>query len=110
MLFSIGNVSIAQGSVVWLYCVVYTGLSTLTLTWTKDGRPLVPNIHHVRIRRSASYASNTLVLVVDSFQDYDNGNYQCTAEINGVVVNGTSLNLRGTLILHVIISIALYIL
>ena len=97
VIFSNGSASIVQGSVVWLFCVIYSTSPTLTLSWSYPQDPNI-GIPHVRMRKYTSDANKTtLLLVVDSFQSYDNGNYQCTAENMGSVVIGTSSSLTGML-------------
>ena len=95
--FSNGSAAIVQNSIVLLYCIINSFSPNLTLTWTKDGFPLVPNIPHVRIRKYMSPNHEmTLLLVVDSFQEYDHGRYQCIAEDWGYMISGVSFNLTGS--------------
>lgn len=97
---SYGNASIVQNSIVFLYCAIHSFSPTLKLSWIKDNLPLVPNIPHVRIRKSTSRNYKTLLLVVDSFQKNDDGRYWCIAEDWGYMVNGNSFNLTGILVVQ----------
>ena len=97
VLFSNGGAAIMKNSIVFLYCVINSFSPTLTMTWTKDGFPLVPNIPHVRIRKYLSHNQEmTLLLVVDTFQEYDHGSYQCIAEDWRYMISGVSFNLTGS--------------
>ena len=86
---------IVDGSVVWLYCKVNSIRSTLTVTWNKDGVPLVQDVPHIRIRNSTSVTSTTFILMVDNFQASDDGTYQCNAQDERVRASGTALILTG---------------
>ena len=78
---------------VWLYCQVNSTASTLTVTWSKNGAPLVQDVPHLRMRNSSDNTSTTLLLVLDNLQASDSGVYQCTAQDGGQTVVGTSLTL-----------------
>lgn len=107
VLFSGGSRSIVEGSVVWLYCQVNSIALTLTVTWTKDGVPLVQDVPHIRMRSSSSAAaSSTFLLVVDTFRGSDSGVYQCTAEDRGDTAIGTALTLTGN---AVMVEMSLYL-
>ena len=97
ILFSGGNETVVEGSVVWLYCQVNSTASTLRLrmTWSKDGASLVQDVPHIRMRSSSDDTSTTLLLVLDNLQASDSGVYQCTAQDGGETVMGTALTLMG---------------
>ena len=99
VLFSKGSENIVPNSTLWLHCIINTVSLTLTLSWTKDGVPVIINTIHIRTRKteSATLGSTTLTLIIDNFGAFDDGRYQCFAENNGEIVNGTALNLTGTL-------------
>jgi hypothetical protein len=97
LLFSRGSVNIVQGSVLFLYCHIYSAAPSLRVNWTKDNITLVQNLPHIRMRLSTDIAnSTTLLLIVDFFMSRDNGVYQCTAEEPGRVYMGSTLELTGT--------------
>lgn len=99
-LFAKGNKKILPNSTLWLHCIVESVSSTLTLTWTKNSVPLVIDIIHIRTRKAESAAgSTTLTLIVDNFEAFDSGIYQCIAENEGEILYGTELNLTGTLVI-----------
>lgn len=94
---------------IWLYCQVNSAAPNLTVTWTRDGTPLVEDIPHIRMKNSiisddvislSGDNSTAFLLIVDSFQGSDSGVYQCTAEVGEDIVNGTALMLTGTLKLY----------
>ena len=100
VLFNGGSQTIVEGSVVWLYCLINSISPTLTVTWNKDGIPVVLDVPHVRVWSSTSATSSTFLLVVDNFQPSDDGTYQCTAmEEEGNVTTGTLLSLTGIIIM-----------
>ncbi len=63
----------------WLYCDASQISDLITVTWNKDGRPLVQNVPHIRLRTLTSSTSTTLLLVIDNAVSSDAGVYQCTA-------------------------------
>ena len=105
VLFAGGSQTVVEGSVVWLYCVVNSTDPTLTVTWNKDGVPVVLDVPHLRTRRSSITSSTTLLLVVDNFQPSDDGTYQCSAQVQGgSTVMGSALALTGNVILLLLYS------
>ena len=95
VLFNGMNQSIAEGSVIWLYCEVNSVSSSLTAIWSKDNVPLEQDAPHIRMRSSNTTSSSTFLLVVDNFQSSDDGTYQCIAEDGAMRGNGASLSLTG---------------
>ena len=89
--------SIAEGSVIWLYCTADSTTSTPSITWTKDGVTLVNDPPHIRIRSSNdTLLSTTSSLVVDNFGlADDDGTYQCQASDGTAVVSSSTLSLTG---------------
>ena len=100
LLFFGGSKRIVPGSVLRLYCQVKFITSNLTVTWTRDGAPLVKDLPHIDIffshDRCTSNDSVTLALVVDTFHNSDSGMYQCTAEDGIHRAIGRALTLTGT--------------
>ena len=98
VLFDGGNQTIVEGSVVWLYCQVNSVSPTLTVTWNKNGVPVVLDVPRIRTRNFTSSGASNYLLVVDNFQPLDNGTYLCTAqEEGGNKTSGRPLTLTGTL-------------
>ena len=95
VLFSKRKAKIVEFSTLFLYCVINSSSHPLKTTWTKDGAPVIPSSPHIRIRKYTSEMYATLLLIVDSFQRSDDGDYQCTAEVRGKKVYGNALNLKG---------------
>ena len=96
VLFAGGSQTVVEGSVVWLYCVVNSTDPTLTVTWNKDGVPVVLDVPHLRTRRTSTTSSTTLLLVVENFQPSDSGTYQCSAQVKReLIAMGSPLALIG---------------
>ena len=89
--------SVVEGSVIQIYCTV-EDRTTITFTWTLNGKSLLNDPPHIRIRednlpeRSRSLLTNdsTSVLTVDNFRASDNGVYQCTATSGATSGNGAA--------------------
>ena len=96
-----GVQNIVAGSVIQLYCSVQS--STATFSWTKDGRPVVMDVPHLRERTCNDSTNATSVLTVDNFQSGDNGTYQCRAVDGSTAGHGDNIALRGKIIMHVAI-------
>ena len=91
MLFTEQNHTLLEGSVVWLYCQANPRPSTLVLSWNKDGKPLVQDVPHIRLRRTGP----NFILVVDEFQIMDSGAYQCIAQNGNDITKGRVASLIG---------------
>ena len=76
-----------------LYCSVPS--PTATLTWTKDGSPVVFDIPHLRERTVNDSDTINSTLTMDNFVSSDNGMYQCLAEENVFNSSGGTLILNG---------------
>ena len=87
--------NVVEGSVIQLYCSVPS--PTATLTWTKNGSPVVLDVPHLRERTVNDSDTGTInsVLTIDYFVSSDNGVYQCFAEDNGLNSGGGTLTLSG---------------
>ena len=85
--------NVVAGSVIQLYCSVQS--TTASFSWTKDGRPVVIDVPHLRERTSHESTSATSVLTVDNFQSSDSGVYQCMAVDRNYTGQGDSIELRG---------------
>ena len=85
--------NVVEGSVIQLYCSVES--TTASLTWTKDGSPVVIDVPHLRERTSNNSTTTTLVLTVDNFQSSDTGTYQCSARDGMRTGNGANVTLNG---------------
>ena len=93
---------VVEGSVIQIYCTVEDD-TAVTFTWTLNGRSLLNDPPHIRIRednhpeRSASLLTgdSTSLLTVDNFRESDNGVYQCTAISGATSGNGTAITLTG---------------
>ena len=85
--------NIIQGSVIQLYCSIKS--STATLSWTKDGHPVVTEVPHLHQRTCEDGNTTTSVLTINDFQSGDNGTYQCLAEDGVNSGNGTIVTLTG---------------
>ena len=85
--------NITQGSVIQLYCSVES--STATLSWTKDGYPVVTDVPHLHQRTCEDGNTTTSVLNINGFQSGDNGAYQCLAEDGESNGNGAVVTLTG---------------
>ena len=88
--------NITAGSVIQLYCSVQS--TTASFSWSKDGRPVVIDIPHLRERTCNDSTTATSVLTVDNFQSGDSGVYQCMAVDGNSTTQGHSTELRGTCI------------
>ena len=93
--FSGSSTSVVEGSVLWLYCEVSSESSSYSVFWNKDGKLLVQDVPHIRLRTSNTSASTTLLLVLDNVVSPDAGVYQCTAQDGLNTDNGSSLNVTG---------------
>ena len=93
--------NITAGSVIQLYCT--TSSVTATFSWTKDGRPVVIDVPHLRERTCNDSTTATSVLTVDNFQSSDDGIYQCTAVDGNATGQGGSIELRGILMCIIIL-------
>ena len=78
-----------------LYCSVES--TTASLSWTKDGSPVVINVPHLRERTSNDSSTTTSVLTVDNFQSGDTGTYRCSASNGMRTGNGANVTLNGKL-------------
>ena len=85
--------NVVEGSVIQLYCSVES--TTASLSWTKDGSPVVIDIPHLRERTSNDSTTTTSVLTVDNFQSSDTGTYQCSASDGVRTANGDNVTLNG---------------
>ena len=85
--------NITAGSVIQLYCSVQS--TTATFSWTKDGRPVVIDIPHLRERTCNDSTTATSVLTVDNFRSSDDGTYQCMTMRGNDTGEGGSIELRG---------------
>ena len=85
--------NVVEGSVIQLYCSVVP--STATITWTKDGSPVVLDVPHLRERTFNESPSILSVLTVDNFVSSDSGTYHCLAVAEGHSSNGTEVTLNG---------------
>ena len=85
--------NITAGSVIQLYCSVQ--FTTASFSWTKDGRPVVINVPHLRERTCNDNSSTMSVLIVDNFQSSDDGIYQCTAVSGNATGEGGNIELKG---------------
>ena len=102
VLFKESTWAVVEESVLWLYCEVNSTASSLVVAWSKDGDRLVQDVPHIRMRRSTSGSTTILLLVVDIFLESDVGTYRCTAQDGQDTASGTSLNLTGLIIMHVL--------
>ena len=84
--------NVVEGSVIQLYCSVES--TTATLSWTKDGNPVVINVPHLRERTCNDSSTTTSVLTVDNFQSRDSGMYQCFADDGRKLGNGMVVTLN----------------
>ncbi len=89
------STSVVQGSVVWLYCEVNSISITLSVTWNKDGRQLVQDVPHIRLRTTSISSSTILLLVIDNVMSSDAGVYQCTARDGQYYVRGNIFTIAG---------------
>ena len=87
--------NITAGSVIQLYCSVQS--TTASFSWTKDGRPVVIDIPHLRERTCNDSTTAMSVLTVDNFQSSDSGAYQCMAIDGDSTAPGDTVELRGIL-------------
>lgn len=85
--------NIVQGSVIQLYCSVDS--TTATISWTKNGDPVVTDVPHLHQRTCNDGNTTTLVLTIDGFQSGDNGTYQCLARDGVDSGNGTVVIFTG---------------
>ena len=88
--------NITAGSVIQLYCSVQS--TTTFFSWTKDGRPVVIDVPHLRERRCNDSTSAQSVLTVDNFQSSDDGVYRCTAMDGNTTGQGGSIEMRGIIV------------
>ena len=88
-----GMHNVVEGSVIQLYCSVLS--STATVTWTKDGSPVVLDVPHLRERTFNDSTTVLSVLTVDNFVSSDSGTYHCVAVDEGHSSNGTAITLAG---------------
>ncbi len=97
ILFNNESQLIISNSMVWLYCKVtnFESLSTLTVTWYKNDVSLFHDVPHLRLRNYTSNGVFRLALIVEDFQDFDNGVYHCIAEEGSSRVIGKWLTLTG---------------
>ena len=86
--------NITVGSVIQLYCSVQS--TTASFSWSKDERPVVIDVPHLRERTCNDSTTATSVLTVDNFQSGDSGAYQCMAVDGNSTTQGDSTELRGT--------------
>ena len=89
--------NVVAGSIIQLYCSVRS--TTASFSWTKDGRPVVVDVPHLRERTGNDSATATSVLIVNNFQSSDSGSYQCMAVDGNSTGQGESIELRGLIIL-----------
>ena len=88
-----GAHSVAEGSVIQLYCSVNP--VTATVSWTKDNVQVIIDVPHLRVRMSSNGTHNTSVLTLDNFSSGDNGMYQCHAMNGGVTESSSTVTLNG---------------
>lgn len=86
------NHTILVDSVIWLYCLANPKSPTLTVTWTKDNEPLIQDVPHIRLRSSDN---STYILIVEDFQVFDSGAYQCIAQDGNITTPGSQASLIG---------------
>ena len=84
--------NVVEGSVIQLYCSVES--TTATLSWTKNGSPVVLDVPHLH-ERTKNDTQTSSVLTVDAFQFSDSGTYQCHAEDGSSTESGTTVTLTG---------------
>ncbi len=84
----------------WLYCDASQISDLITVTWNKDGRSLVQNVPHIRLRTLTSSTSTTLLLVIDNAVSSDAGVYQCTAREGQEYVSGDNFSMIGKYIIY----------
>ena len=89
--------NVVAGSIIQLYCSVQS--TTASFSWTKDGRPVMIDIPHLRERTGNDSTTATSVLIFDNFQSSDSGSYQCMAVDGNSTRQGESIDLRGLIIL-----------
>ena len=94
-IFSGSSTSVVEGSILWLYCEVKATSSSLSVSWNKDGKSLIQDVPHIRLRTSTSSSSTTLLLVLDNVVCSDTGVYQCTAQDGLDNDRGLELNVTG---------------
>ena len=85
--------NITAGSVIQLYCTASS--ITASFSWTKNGRPVIIDIPHLRERTYTVATTTTSVLTVDNIQSSDNGTYQCLAVDGNNAEQGDTIELRG---------------
>ena len=95
LFFNVSSTSVVQGSVIWLYCVVNSASSALSVAWNKDGELLVQDVPHVRLRAFITSSSTTLLLVIDNVVSSDAGVYQCTAMDRLNYIGGDNFTMTG---------------
>ena len=97
MLFLDGSQNILEGSVVWLYCLTIPKSPAVTVTWNKDGKPLVQDVPHIRLRSTGSDADmySTFLLVIEPVDITDSGVYQCSAQEGENIAMGPALTITG---------------
>ena len=78
---------------VWLYCLTIPESPTVTVTWNKDGEPLVQDMPHIRLRSTGSDADmySTFLLVIEPVDITDGGVYQCSAQEGENMTMGPAL-------------------
>ena len=99
VLFAESHRSVVAGSHIWLYCDVDSIRPILIVEWYKNNLRLYQDAPHIRMRQFASDTNTTLMLVINNFQQSDNGVYQCiTSEGGGIFSNvkGKKVALTGT--------------
>ena len=98
--------NITAGSVIQLYCSVQS--TTASFSWTKDGRPVVLDVPHLRERTCNDVANATSTLTVDNFQFSDDGAYRCTAMDGNTTGQGGSIEMRGIILLYTCTAMPTY--
>ena len=91
---------ILEGTNFYVFCEVNRISSNLTIEWTRNQVPILPDLPHIRTDRYTSPdARTTLLLVIDYFGESHAGVYQCIAQDRNDSVAGKELNLTGTPVL-----------
>ena len=82
---------------VWLYCLTVPKSPAVTVTWNKDGEPLVQDVPHIRLRSTGSDADlySTFLLVIEPVDITDGGVYQCSAQEGENIAMGPALTITG---------------
>lgn len=84
--------NITEGDVASVMCLATSGLKPVKFQWTKNGNPISTSDRKVRIDDGAIHS----VLVFDSVEPTDDGNYSCIAQnADGQDTFTAQLNVKG---------------